>query len=258
MIGPRSVLTAIATVRITLFFYAAYIVTNYEYVKLPPALELNYGVVFVTSPFNFLETFSHIYANPIQGLEENFGVVLLIILLAETYSRFARVRGGIGIDGAFFLALGATYATSALWWWAEGVPGNGTSIVAFSIVLYLLAVSLADARTYAVRRRRSAAEAGRFLLWITALVISVVVAPTFILGNPSYGIHLAGIAFFGAFLMIRNHTVRREIARLIPHQPGRVMRSSEASQAFSFSPKGGGSLVKKTWTLCSYDTGHSD
>jgi len=256
MIGPRSVLTAITMVRITLFFYAAYIITNYAYVKLPHALQLNYGVVFITSPFNFLETFSHIYANPTQGLEENFGVVLLIILLAETYSRFASLRTRrVGIDGAFFLALGATYATSALWWWAEGVPGNGTSIVAFSMVLYLLAIALADARTYAVRRRRSAAEAGRFLLWITALVISGVVAPTFILGNPSYGIHLVGTAFFGAFMIIRSYTDRREMSRTQPSSPSTSDMIKETRQA-SHSARRGSSLVKKAWTLCSHDTDH--
>lgn len=214
MVTLRSILYCIKRVKITLIFCIAYIFTNAVYVILPHALELNYGVIFITSPFNFLETFLHIYASPFQGLVENFGLVLLFIMLAECYSRFARVRvRSVSIDDAFFLALGATYATSALWWMTEGVPVSGTSVVAFSIVLYLLIISLADIPMYAVRRRRSAAEEGRFLLWIFALVVSAVASLLF-LDNPSYMIHLVGIAFFGVFLMTlmlyrlkRNHQI---------------------------------------------------
>jgi hypothetical protein len=203
MIRWRSVLANILKMRVTLFFYVAYIVTNYIYVKLPQAFELNYGVIFVTSPFNLLEDLSHIYVNPMQGLEANFWVVLLIILLAEIYSRFSHARFEVaGIDGVFALALGASYATSALWWQVKGVPESGTSIVAFSIVLYLLAISLADARIYIVPHKLSIMEIIKFPLWITSLGTSCVAAPTFILGNPSYEVHLVGITFFGAFLML--------------------------------------------------------
>jgi len=203
MICWRSVFANIVMMRVTLFFYVAYIVTNYIYVKLPRALELNYGVIFVTSPFNLLENLSHIYANPTQGLEANFWIVLLFILLAEIYSRFAHARFvGTGIDGAFALALGASYATSALWWQVKGVPESGTSIVSFSIVLYLLVISLADARINIVPYKLSIMEKIKFPLWITSLGTSCVAAPTYILGNPSYEVHLVGITFFGAFLML--------------------------------------------------------
>jgi len=40
---------------ILLFFYVAYVVTDYIYVKLPQVLELNYELIFVTLPFSLLE-----------------------------------------------------------------------------------------------------------------------------------------------------------------------------------------------------------
>jgi hypothetical protein len=114
---------------------------------------------------------------------------------------FVRV-GSTSIDGAFVLAFGANYATSVLWLQVKSVLESGTSIIAFSIVLYLLAILLADTRIYTMRHRRSLTETIKLLLWIALLTISDVAAPTLILGNPSYKMHLVGIALLEALLMI--------------------------------------------------------
>jgi hypothetical protein len=100
------------------------------------------------------------------------------------------------------LAFGANYATSVLWLQVKSVLESGTSIIAFSIVLYLLAILLADTRIYTMRHRRSLTETIKLLLWIALLTISDVAAPTLILGNPSYEMHLVGIALLEALLMI--------------------------------------------------------
>jgi hypothetical protein len=45
---------------ILLFFYVAYVVTDFIYVKLPRVLEFNYELIFVTLPFSLLENLSPI------------------------------------------------------------------------------------------------------------------------------------------------------------------------------------------------------
>lgn len=209
-------LRTVLNFRVTLFFYLAYLLVNYVYVVLAPGLVLNYTAVFLTSPFNILETLSPIYPSFEVGLSENFVFVVLFVLLAESYSRYSmtRAKGLISVDVAFILSIVSTYTTSALWWWRTGVPASGTSIVAFDMLLFLAAVSMADFREYVNRGEKRGAEALETLLWVLAVGTSLVVAPTYVLGNPHFELHLVGMAVFACvsgLIVLLYHSPRKRL-----------------------------------------------
>ncbi|MDG6911112.1 MAG: hypothetical protein JRN18_02030 [Nitrososphaerota archaeon] len=207
---------ALLNFRITLFFYLAYLSVNYVYVVVLPGDILNYGAVFLTSPFNILETLSPLYFSFGQGLVENFALVVLFMGLTESYSRFSmvRVKAYLSVDAAFVLSIASTYATSALWWWKTGAPASGTSVVALCMLLYLATASVCDFDTYASRRQMHGAEFAKVFLWVLATPISLVAASTYVLGNPHSEIHIAGAVVFTALAGMvlwgeahRNHDV---------------------------------------------------
>jgi len=196
------VLRGLSGFKVTLFFYFAYVVVNYAYVILFRSEVYNYTAVFLTSPFNLLETASGVYSSPLEGMQENFILVVLFILLAELYSRHAQVsKPKLTITHIFALSIAATYITSALWWVLFGVPSNGTSIIAFCILTYLAAVTLLDRKIYGRKvDGRTPSEQVKALLWMTALVLSILFASTYVIGNDHYSIHLIGVLVFAGLV----------------------------------------------------------
>ena len=200
-------ITAVAGIvlnlRVTLFFYVAYAVVNYIYLFPLRQDILNYALVFAISPFNVLEVLSPAYGSTSSGLLQNFWFVVVFILLAEVYSRFSSVRlkRAVSFDAIFLASILASYTASAMWWRSTGVPGSGTSIVAFSMLLYLAAASMLDIKNQVARagRDKSSSESIRGLIWVFALVSAFGFAPTYILGNPHYVLHIAGGLTFAAF-----------------------------------------------------------
>jgi hypothetical protein len=200
---------ALLNFRITLCFYLTYLIANYVYLVVLPGAVFDYRAVFLTSPFNILETLSPIYASFGQGLTENFVLVVFFMALAESYSRFSLVKlnAYLSVDLAFLLSIASTYIVSGLWWWKAGAPASGTSIVAFCMLLYLAAASVGDVRVYGKRGRRQGAEFAKAFLWVLAISISLAAASTYLLGNPHFEVHIMGAVTFtaldGAFVLTR-------------------------------------------------------
>lgn len=197
-LGINTIARIILSLRVTLFFYIAYVAVNYVYIILLHQQVFTYVLVFAVSPFNILEILSPVYTSSTQGLVENFGFVVLMILVTETYSRYSaiKLKHMLSIDVVFCLSIGATYITSALWWWRAGVPASGTSIVGFSVLLYLAASSILDLRHQVKRAQKKGREAARGVVWIAACVTSIGFSPTYVWGNPQYALHIAGASIF--------------------------------------------------------------
>jgi hypothetical protein len=212
--GVEVVSGLILKLRITWVFFFGYLLVNYLYLQLPRNLILNYGIVFLTSPFNVLETLSPVYNSVAQGLQENFEILVAVILIAEVFSRYSMVRlkPYLTIDWAFALGIAASYVTSALWWWHTGVPGSGTSIVAFSILLFLASAASLDVKRR-MKDARTKAELKRDYIWIAALVTSFGFLPTYVVGNPHYQLHIVGALVFGSMVGLLAETRSARQAR---------------------------------------------
>ena len=197
------------SVRITIIFVAAYIAVNYVYITYFKEYLLNLTAIFLTSPVNLLEAYSKVYSSPLQGLQENFEIPILLLLSCELYSRYLGIRirkTKLSFDFVFLLSVIASYITSALWWLLRGVPGHGTSIIVFCMMLFFAFECFFDNGIFFVKKGtvRSSKQRVQAILWLASFVVSVTFALSYVIANPDYNTHLLGAAVFG-LLMLSYH-----------------------------------------------------
>jgi hypothetical protein len=191
--------------RLTFIFILGYVLVNYVYVVYFTSFVFDKGAIFITSPFNILENKTGTYSSISQGLQNNFVFVAGAIAGAEMYSRHlsTRLKEHITVDAAFLLGILATYVESALFWLVTGNPASGTSILAFCILLFIVASALLDSGTFTDRQYpRDVKSRLKRLGWLAAIVLSLPFAVTYILWNPSCGVHIAGAALFVSLAVV--------------------------------------------------------
>ncbi|MDG7040466.1 MAG: hypothetical protein JRN66_04265 [Nitrososphaerota archaeon] len=80
----------------------------------------------------------------------------------------------------------ASYIISACCWFLRGMPCDGTSIIAFSMLMFPTASAVLDMK-----------KCFEALVWTAALVPSLAAAPWYILHNASWPLHVSGALVFG-------------------------------------------------------------
>jgi len=169
--------------RATIIFISIYVLLNLAYLFVFVLYRANVVVVFITSPFNIIEVTGS--NSPVLSFLANFVLVVMVLLLAELYSDFSVMPFSAGT--AFVMAIVASYVISVLRWVLRGFPSAGTSIIGFSMLLYLIVSGVLDMKA-----------GGEAPVWLVALVPSLVVAPWYVLYNASWPLHVAGaLMFFG-------------------------------------------------------------
>jgi len=187
--------------------YALLFITLYLIVMVFLLVMINLGLAsaalsplarFVTSPFSPLEDFSTYYPNVITGYFVNGVFVAVLIFFTQWYLEKGRKWQSkkISMSWVFVSGLIATYLTSAIYWAATGLPGTGTSIMAFGIFIFLTVSFLSDS-VYFFRLRRMA------ITWIFSIftVTSAAIAFSYV----SETIHLIGGSLFVGFLLAKWH-----------------------------------------------------
>ena len=182
-------------------FLLLYLVSNAIYSRYIMAVGSDRSVIFLTSPFNEMEDFSHAYPSPGVGLLNNFGVVSVLLLAAALYYVYYMRWGKryMSPNGAFLFAVLSTYIASGLAWRLKGEPAAGTSIIGFSALLFIIVGSISDLKYYWGPKRLT----GKTLLGTSAYLSFLFLAPIlivflYVVGNPSYGWHVAGGVLWGA------------------------------------------------------------
>lgn len=233
--------------RLALLFILSYVVVNYVFIfYLTHFLPIKLAV-FATSPFNGIENLSPVYNSIYLGLYNNFVLVTVVITGTELYSRTMsrRMSEYLKIEYTFIFAVVASYLDSLLSWWATGKPTGGTSIIAFTLLTFLLASCLLDWQLYSSKQYPKDTKSRlRLLTWLVAFVFSGLLSLTYIFGNSSYQAHLAGAAIF--YLIVACYIIKNQTARKITqlrddnerllgfHISGKPNRSSANSATPSF------------------------
>lgn len=105
---------------------------------VPSAVRGDFLFIWATSPFNIYFELAG------SGIVYNYFMAIALILITELFSRNASdIRGAVSLmDHAFAASIFASYATSAFIWISSGVPSAGTSIIAFSMLLFFILEAL--------------------------------------------------------------------------------------------------------------------
>ncbi|MDG7038307.1 MAG: hypothetical protein JRN37_03980 [Nitrososphaerota archaeon] len=168
----------------TATFSLTYALLSLAYMTEFAPYQTNRDVIFITSPFNILEVTGS--ASPVLSFLANFVLVAMAILMAELYSDFSVMPLSAG--AAFAMAVAASYIISACSWLLKGTPSAGTSIIGFSVFLYLAASGALDMK--------------KMPAWASALVPSLAAAPLYILHNASWPLHVSGALVFGGLCVL--------------------------------------------------------
>ncbi len=171
----------------TAIFSLTYALLNLAYLTVFAPYQANGDVIFITSPFNILEVTGS--ASPAFSFLANFVLVAMVILMAELYYDFSVMT--IPAGAAFAMAVTASYIISACSWLLKGTPSAGTSIIGFSMFLYLAASAVLDMKKWLKRP-----------VWAVALVPSLAAAPLYILHDASWPLHVSGALVFGGLCML--------------------------------------------------------
>jgi hypothetical protein len=203
----------LAKFRATLAFIVAYLLVNYVFVIALRSQSASPIVVLVLSPFNVLENFSRVYSSPSVGFANNFLGIALLILLAEAYYHFLR-RGGrrfASIDLTFVCGVAATYLLSGLQLWMTGRADGGTSIIGFSVALFLLVIAFGDWLDSGKKQpRQDSSRITGLMIHLSFITVSLILAMTYLVvisstsltANPSYPVHVMGAAISGPMVAL--------------------------------------------------------
>jgi len=195
-----------------LAFYVLYAVVIGLYDALQPFTPLpSYEagwIMLVTSPFNYAEAVGKTTAETTQGLYNNFTFVAVLMVISMLYNIFVsrRLRRYVSVPSIFGASVCATYVVSWGVWKISAYPATGTSIIGFSFAFALAATAFADLvehRKLDLTARRSIRSITGILLCSFVLAFALVtVFSSYLWGNSSYFLHLAGggIAFVALYL----------------------------------------------------------
>ena len=198
-------------------FYGLYAGVVYLYDALQPFFPLSLNLAnlieFITSPFSFVEATPPYSSSTATGLYNNFLFVAVIMTLLAMYSLAAssRLKPYVSLPLVFGASVAGTYAVSAGIWALSTQPSTGTSIIGFtaaSAVAVASSVDLIDEiRLIAGKRGNMKDYAKAYFLLVVAGISSLTVLESYILGNPSYLLHLTGGAISGGFVAawVRGH-----------------------------------------------------
>lgn len=174
--------------------------------------------LFATSPFSPLEDFSRIYSSVTVGLISNFFVVGMLILIAEVIADFVLKNGKNYVRTTFVYSILSSYILSFIIFLLLGTPSTGTSIIGlcFSILIAYMLISEAYAILHKIARGPQQMTMKGLLNHINFVVmglfkviifgafvyvITVFTLYSYIIGNPSWWLHLSGAAIFAALVL---------------------------------------------------------
>ena len=192
----------------------------------------SYTAVFLTSPINFCENFSHDYSSAQEGFISNGITVAIIIFIASFYSDYTEIalKRYLSFGNAAAVSVAASYLLSGLTWFNSGVPSSGTSIIGFNLTLFLALGLLADWHhmkknkvAYVAKlsnswyahllstRLKVSIKVGilrtyntkRLLLGWGAIATTLFIPFLYLFSNGSYALHLSGGFVLLLFLYLR-------------------------------------------------------
>ena len=185
---------------------------------------------FVTSPINYCE---NLYSSsPITSLYYNCFLFIAIIGIFTAYMKLFALNKRFSLISVLFSAVLSTYIFSAITWSVIGQPGEGTSIISFNLLVFLIIGIIWDFATskkIGIREYTANMENKRYIKKIAAYLkiplnryidylyknrlktralvstflialLAFLIFGFFILGNVSYRNHLSGGFIFIAVL----------------------------------------------------------
>jgi len=177
--------------------------------------------LFATSPFSPLEDFSRIYSSVTVGLISNFFVVALLILISEIIADFVLKNGKSYVRTTFVYSILSSYILSFIIFVLLGTPSTGTSIIGFCFSILIAYMLLSE--VYSILHRIAGGPQqmtikgllnhinfvvmGLFKVIIFGAfvyVLAVFTLYSYIIGNPSWWLHLSGAAVFAALVLASN------------------------------------------------------
>ncbi len=191
-------------------FYGLYAAVVYLYDWLQPFKPLSANVAnliqFVTSPFSFIEAAPPYSSSTIVGLYNNFLFVAMVLVFAAMYELILskRFKRQLSVPRVFGAGVIGTYLVSAGVWALTGQPSTGTSIVGFTTAAAVSIASGADllGQIQQIYRGNGMPKeyAKAYVLLVVFGISSLIAIRSYIFGNPSYLLHLAGAATSGITL----------------------------------------------------------
>ena len=102
--------------------------------------QIGCAAVFLTAPFSALEDYAPTFGATVANLVGNFVFIIVIMLVAEVAAHSTALGNILTMRDALLIVVGATYFVSLLQWILVGAPATGTSIIGFSLCLYIIIV----------------------------------------------------------------------------------------------------------------------
>jgi hypothetical protein len=193
-------------------FYALYAGVVYLYDALQPFTPLPVNLAnlieFATSPFSFVEATPPYSSSTVAGLYDNFLFVAVIMMFLAMYSLASsgRLKSYVSLPLVFGASVAGTYAVSAGVWVLSKQPSTGTSIIGFTTAVTVAFASGADLsvqlRLIFDGNRTLKEYAKAYVLLVVFGIASLIALGSYIFGNSSYLLHLAGGAVSGGVLVL--------------------------------------------------------
>jgi len=193
-------------------FYFLYTATAYVYrmSTLPATLAAtaSKAILFATSPFSLLEALPPLSTSTAAGLSIDFLFVAVVMIAVAAFNLRVASRGAVApsMPTVFFAAVAATYIVSLQVWLARGVPASGTSIIAFSMLGYLVFATSREVRGSIRENARSQATG-----WAAELSLVVFTLMFYLVGEASL-YHVEGglltIAMISVWKLSRSRSTR--------------------------------------------------
>ena len=168
---------------------------------------------FLTSWFNLSEDYS--YSSFYVGFSLNFLLPLGVIAFYECCLMSSPLRGKyyfVNVYLFFVCSIIATYVMSAINWSEFHYPGNGSSILAFSLFIIATFYSWLNFTFYSfkdfwriktrkhLRTKTNSPIIPRTLVSILAIIAYAITYFLFISQNKSWGLHISGFIIFILFV----------------------------------------------------------
>jgi hypothetical protein len=210
--GPWRAAFALREVYPLGLFYALYAIGAYLSVWLEQAhivAAQSDLAVYLTSPFGSIENLQLGVSLWGYGIVENFLLVTAIMVLVAGYHVFLSSRNpsSPSLASLFFAATAATYFVSLADWIVTGTPASGTSVIAFSLLAYLLLACAMETwgEVEANSRLGKSVVGLDALAWTGQTAVILLLSLYYLVGNASAAFHLGGAILTGAILLAATH-----------------------------------------------------
>jgi len=193
-------------------FYGLYAAVVFLYDGLQPFKPLPLGaanlIAFTTSPFSFVEATPPYSSSTTVGLYNNFLLVAVLMVFLAMYNLILSrsLKPFVTLPSVFGAGVAGSYLVSLSIWILSKQPATGTSIIGFTVVAAIVVTTLADLisqlRLIVAGERSARTYLRAYAVLILFGVASLIALNSYIVGNPSFLLHLVGGAASGGVLVL--------------------------------------------------------